>query len=236
MARPRARTRRGAPGGGGGGRGWVFSERAGRTGSATPTGWVFARAPPAPPEGAPGPPWRPEPEARLLGGPRWWARAGAAGALGCPPPTALALWGGGLPRGAECELGLVPWSAAGAGGAVRAAGGGEEPGGEQNQRGPSRRRTLGVAFTCEACGERTTRLVNPRAYVLGTVFVECGGCGVKHLLVDHHELFGADALESPFPPDAHLGGQLLHPRNVAQGGTMAPDGPRGADPAAPSGD
>ena len=219
---------RGPPGGEAGGRGWVF---AGRAGAATPTGWVFARAPPPPARRAPA-----RPEARLLGGPRWWAPAGSgpAGALGClPPSTALALWGGGLPAGAECELGLVPWNAAGAGGA---AGGAEEPGGEQQQRKPSRRRTLGVAFTCEACGERTTRLVNPRAYGLGTVFVECGGCGVKHLLVDHHGHFGAGALESPFPPDAHLGGQLLHPRNVAEGGGLGPSGPRWADPAAPSSD
>ena len=148
----------------------------------------------------------------------WWE---VAGVLGGPPPTALALWGGSLARGAECELGLVPWQAAGA--SAAAAGSGREWGASRAPpKIPSRRRTLGVAFTCGACGERTTRLVNPRAYRLGTVFVECGGCGVKHLLVDHHNLFGEGALESPFPPGATCG-ELRHPRNVAQRGALSGD-------------
>ncbi|XP_039143622.1 uncharacterized protein C24H6.02c [Dioscorea cayenensis subsp. rotundata] len=47
------------------------------------------------------------------------------------------------------------------------------------------RRSLLVQFTCNACGERTQRMVNRVAYERGTVFVQCAGCLVNHKLVDN---------------------------------------------------
>lgn len=220
MARGARPARDGARGAGSG---WVFAGRP-PEGGAGATGWVFARAPPpgaCTGKGAGGGEARARGgvRAHLLGGPLWWE---VAGVLGGPPQTALALWGDSIALGAERELGLVPWLAAGASAAATGSGG-EEGTSRAAPKIPSRRRTLGVAFTCGACGERTTRLVNPRAYRLGTVFVECGGCGVKHLLVDHHNLFGEGALESPFPPGATLAGELRHPRNAAQRGALSGD-------------
>lgn len=53
----------------------------------------------------------------------------------------------------------------------------------------SPRRRMRVAFTCNVCGERTTRAINPHAYTDGTVFVQCAGCNVFHKLVDNLKLF-----------------------------------------------
>ncbi|KAL3690484.1 hypothetical protein R1sor_016793 [Riccia sorocarpa] len=53
----------------------------------------------------------------------------------------------------------------------------------------SPRRKMRVAFTCNKCGERTTRAINPHAYSDGTVFVQCKGCDVFHKLVDNLKLF-----------------------------------------------
>lgn len=36
----------------------------------------------------------------------------------------------------------------------------------------SPRRRMRVAFTCNVCGQRTTRAINPHAYTDGTVFVQ----------------------------------------------------------------
>uniref|UniRef100_J3L1P1 DNL-type domain-containing protein n=1 Tax=Oryza brachyantha TaxID=4533 RepID=J3L1P1_ORYBR len=47
------------------------------------------------------------------------------------------------------------------------------------------RRSLLVQFTCNACGERTKRLINRVAYERGTVFLQCGGCQVYHKFVDN---------------------------------------------------
>ncbi|KNA05863.1 hypothetical protein SOVF_186200 [Spinacia oleracea] len=47
------------------------------------------------------------------------------------------------------------------------------------------RRSLLVQFTCNACGERTKRLINRLAYERGTVFVQCAGCLKHHKLVDN---------------------------------------------------
>lgn len=47
------------------------------------------------------------------------------------------------------------------------------------------RRSLLVQFTCDACGERTKRLINRLAYERGTVFVQCSGCLQHHKLVDN---------------------------------------------------
>lgn len=42
-----------------------------------------------------------------------------------------------------------------------------------------------MQFTCDACGERTKRLINRLAYERGTVFVQCAGCLQHHKLVDN---------------------------------------------------
>eukprot|EP00249_Psilotum_nudum_P021951 c28311_g1_i8 orf=451-1206(-) len=53
----------------------------------------------------------------------------------------------------------------------------------------SPRRRMRVAFTCNVCGERTVRAINPHAYTDGTVFVQCAGCNIFHKLVDNLKLF-----------------------------------------------
>ncbi|XP_078446087.1 zim17-type zinc finger protein [Wolffia australiana] len=53
----------------------------------------------------------------------------------------------------------------------------------------SPRRRMLVAFSCNVCGQRTTRAINPHAYTDGTVFVQCCGCLVFHKLVDNLNLF-----------------------------------------------
>lgn len=40
----------------------------------------------------------------------------------------------------------------------------------------SPRRRMRVAFTCNVCGQRTTRAINPHAYTDGTVFVQVCVC------------------------------------------------------------
>ncbi|KAF8668324.1 hypothetical protein HU200_052381 [Digitaria exilis] len=47
------------------------------------------------------------------------------------------------------------------------------------------RRSLLVQFTCNACGERTQRLINRVAYERETVFLQCAGCQVYHKFVDN---------------------------------------------------
>lgn len=44
------------------------------------------------------------------------------------------------------------------------------------------RRTTRIDFTCKACGSRTTRMINPEAYLTGVVIVQCGSatCGKHH--------------------------------------------------------
>lgn len=49
----------------------------------------------------------------------------------------------------------------------------------------SPRRSLKLQFTCNRCGTRNVATVNPFAWQYGTVFIECGGCKVKHKMVDH---------------------------------------------------
>ncbi|KAL8531587.1 hypothetical protein ACS0TY_008256 [Phlomoides rotata] len=50
------------------------------------------------------------------------------------------------------------------------------------------RRSLLVAFTCDACGERSKRLINRLAYERGLVYVQCSGCSQYHKLVDNLSL------------------------------------------------
>lgn len=50
------------------------------------------------------------------------------------------------------------------------------------------RRSLLVHFTCNACGERSQKLINRLAYEKGTVYVQCSGCSQYHKLVDNLSL------------------------------------------------
>lgn len=47
----------------------------------------------------------------------------------------------------------------------------------------SPRRRMRVAFTCNVCGQRTTRAINPHAYTDGTVFVQVCICCVHNLFL-----------------------------------------------------
>ena len=53
---------------------------------------------------------------------------------------------------------------------------------------PSPRRTSRLHFTCNMCGHRNEKLVNPRAWHEGTVFARCDGCSVVHKLKDNLNL------------------------------------------------
>lgn len=46
------------------------------------------------------------------------------------------------------------------------------------------RRSMLVTFTCDRCGTRTERLVNPVAWKQGMVICQCMGCQIWHKLQD----------------------------------------------------
>ncbi|GAB4819701.1 hypothetical protein N2152v2_006747 [Parachlorella kessleri] len=46
------------------------------------------------------------------------------------------------------------------------------------------RRSLQVTFTCNLCGGRTERLVNPIAWEKGMVIAQCASCQAWHKLAD----------------------------------------------------
>ncbi|KAG2438104.1 hypothetical protein HXX76_005713 [Chlamydomonas incerta] len=48
--------------------------------------------------------------------------------------------------------------------------------------GDGTRRSKLVLFTCNKCGGRSARLVNPVAWEKGVVFGQCSKCGVWHVL------------------------------------------------------
>ena len=50
---------------------------------------------------------------------------------------------------------------------------------------PKVNRSAELSFTCDACGHRTSRMVNPHAYKKGTMFVQCAGCEAWHKIVDN---------------------------------------------------
>ncbi|KAG9150290.1 hypothetical protein Leryth_017599 [Lithospermum erythrorhizon] len=74
----------------------------------------------------------------------------------------------------------------------------------------SPRRRMRVAFTCNVCGQRTTRAINPHAYTDGTVFVQCCGCNIYHKLVDNLDLFHEMKcyVTSSFNPNVNQGGDV----------------------------
>jgi transcription elongation factor Elf1 len=42
-----------------------------------------------------------------------------------------------------------------------------------------------MQYTCNRCGTRNVNQVNPTAWKTGTIFIECGGCKVRHKLIDN---------------------------------------------------
>jgi len=63
-----------------------------------------------------------------------------------------------------------------------------------------------VVFTCDRCGTRQEKRVNPRAAARGTVFVQCAGCDEWHQLCDNLGLveewdFRSDGGEGEAPED-----------------------------------
>mmetsp|Transcript_10322 Transcript_10322/g.44830 ORF Transcript_10322/g.44830 Transcript_10322/m.44830 type:complete len:126 (+) Transcript_10322:3731-4108(+) len=52
---------------------------------------------------------------------------------------------------------------------------------------PMPRRRAELTFTCNKCGQRGTRMVNPEVYKRGTLFVQCPNpdCAVWHKIVDN---------------------------------------------------
>ena len=57
-----------------------------------------------------------------------------------------------------------------------------------------------VRFTCNLCGEVSTKAVSPHAWASGSVFARCDGCRVIHKLV------GARASMQLWPQACELGG------------------------------
>lgn len=50
--------------------------------------------------------------------------------------------------------------------------------------------TYQLTFTCKACDDRSSHLVSKQAYHGGTVLIKCPGCGNRHLIADHLNVFG----------------------------------------------
>eukprot|EP00271_Cylindrocystis_brebissonii_P004908 TRINITY_DN16831_c0_g1_i1.p1 TRINITY_DN16831_c0_g1~~TRINITY_DN16831_c0_g1_i1.p1 ORF type:complete len:274 (-),score=42.42 TRINITY_DN16831_c0_g1_i1:1149-1970(-) len=75
-----------------------------------------------------------------------------------------------------------------------------EPGKTAKFQLPMPRRRVQLTFTCDACGGRTSRMVNPHALAKGTVYVQCAQCEVFHQLVDNLGL----VVEYDFRKEAEL--------------------------------
>ena len=64
------------------------------------------------------------------------------------------------------------------------------------------RRTVLAQFTCDQCGTRSERNVNPAALKRGTVYVQCQGCDAWHTLVDNLDLVKEYDLKAEREADA----------------------------------
>jgi len=58
------------------------------------------------------------------------------------------------------------------------------------------RRTTRIDFTCQACGSRTSRMINPEAYRTGVVIVQCASPPCSK----HHGPFSRARVEPPVRP------------------------------------
>ncbi|KAM0866618.1 hypothetical protein ACQ4PT_042507 [Festuca glaucescens] len=125
---------------------------------------------------------------------------GGAGGAGHREPTGLAPYGLSVsPFSKDAAMGLVMSAATGSGWTTGSGMEGPPTAGGMDRPEVSTlpwslftkspRRRMRVAFTCNVCGQRTTRAINPHAYTDGTVFVQCCGCNVFHKLVDNLNLF-----------------------------------------------
>jgi len=61
---------------------------------------------------------------------------------------------------------------------------------------PQVRRSALLAFTCDKCGQRSERRVNPAAAARGTLFVQCGNgaCAVWHKISDAYGFMGEEVV------------------------------------------
>mmetsp|Transcript_6901 Transcript_6901/g.42114 ORF Transcript_6901/g.42114 Transcript_6901/m.42114 type:complete len:146 (-) Transcript_6901:1089-1526(-) len=82
------------------------------------------------------------------------------------------------------------WRARGTSGGGDAFQGSEAGAPSKDER--STRRTVTVEFTCDVCGTRNAKNVNPKALVRGTVYVQCDGCETYHRLVDNLNWWGKE--------------------------------------------
>ena len=59
---------------------------------------------------------------------------------------------------------------------------------------PRARRRTQLDFTCNKCGQRSSRLVNPEALARGTVFVQCAttSCATWHKIADALNFYGVE--------------------------------------------
>ncbi|CAM0908683.1 unnamed protein product [Alopecurus aequalis] len=129
------------------------------------------------------------------------SRAPSSSGAGSREPTGLAPYGLSVsPFSKDAAMGLVMSAATGSGWTTGSGMEGPPTAGAMDGRPEvstlpwslftkSPRRRMRVAFTCNVCGQRTTRAINPHAYTDGTVFVQCCGCNVFHKLVDNLNLF-----------------------------------------------
>lgn len=61
---------------------------------------------------------------------------------------------------------------------------------------PKVRRSALLAFTCDKCGQRSERRVNPEAAARGTLFVQCANsaCAVWHKISDAYGFMGEEVV------------------------------------------
>lgn len=93
--------------------------------------------------------------------------------------------------------------------------GSEEDGGDEDVReGGNPRRTRKVQFTCDRCGWRNTKLVNPHAWDTGAVLCRCENCEVVHLIRDQKGIFWG--LKDEEFPRVQIGVDLPIPPTLEQ--------------------
>jgi hypothetical protein len=74
-----------------------------------------------------------------------------------------------------------------------------------------------MQFTCNKCSTRNVIDVNPHAYHEGSVFVQCGGCGVRHKLVDNL------GVAQEYTPDSRFAGITAGTTSVDRIRAIMPD-------------
>ncbi|GMH33030.1 hypothetical protein BSKO_00864 [Bryopsis sp. KO-2023] len=78
----------------------------------------------------------------------------------------------------------------------------------------SPRRTSKLRFTCDRCGARNAKFVNPHAWNKGVVFCRCDGCDVVHLVRDGKGIFSN--LKGPVFPNLRANTKIDIPPGLPQ--------------------